>query len=97
MPEEQKKIITAKVRDSYRLYKASLGEDIDEIKAEETEEQKDVAQVSTQMLREIEKYTLISESTIEKIQNLFLKYHETISPDKKVVLEKLEHSLLQVK
>jgi hypothetical protein len=49
------------------------------------------------MLREIEKYTLISESTIEKIQNLFLKYHDTIAPDKKAALEKMEHSLLQVK
>lgn len=97
MPEEQKKIITAKVRDSYRLYKQSLWENIDEKKMEKTDEERDVSQVSVQMLREIEKYTLISESTIEKIQNLFLKYHNTISPEQKNALEKLEQSLLQVK
>jgi len=30
MPEESKKIITAKVKDGYRLYKESIGENIDE-------------------------------------------------------------------
>jgi hypothetical protein len=48
-------------------------------------------------LREIEHYTLVGDSTIEKIQNLLLKYHATIPDDKKIELEKLEHALLQTK
>jgi hypothetical protein len=29
MPEESKKLITAKVKDGYRLYRESMGEDVD--------------------------------------------------------------------
>ena len=97
MSEEQKKVITAKVRDSYRLYKASMGENIDERKIEATQDQQDIQQISPQILREIEHYSLVADSTIEKIQNLLLKYHATIPDEKKLDLEKLEHTLLQNK
>ncbi len=97
MSEEQKKVITAKVRDSYRLYKATLWENIDERKIEQTQDQQDIQEISPQILREIEHYTLVWDSTIEKIQNLLLKYHATIPDEKKIELEKLEHSLLQTK
>lgn len=97
MSEEQKKVITAKVRDSYRLYKATLWENIDEKKIERSEDEVEKQQISPQILREIEHYALIGDSTIEKIQNLLLKYHTTIPDDKKIELEKLEHSILQTK
>jgi hypothetical protein len=54
-------------------------------------------QISPAILREIEHYSLIGDSTIEKIQNLLLKYHATIPDDKKLDLERLEHSILQTK
>jgi predicted Zn-dependent protease with MMP-like domain len=97
MSEEQKKVITAKVKDSYRLYKASIWENIDERKIERTQDEQDIQQISPQILREIEHYNLIWDSTIEKIQNLLLKYHATIPDLKKNELEKLEHLLLQQK
>jgi hypothetical protein len=96
MPEEQKKTITAKVKDSYRMYKASMGENIDDMRVQ-TQDEYDIHQISPQILREIEKYVLIIDSTVEKIQNLFLKYHTTVTPEKKIELESLEQNLLQAK
>jgi hypothetical protein len=95
MNEEQKKIITAKVRDSYRMYKTSVGEDIDEVK--ETKDQMEIHEISPEILKQVEQYTLIIDSTLEKIQNLILKYHSTIPLDKKFELEETEHLLLQAK
>jgi hypothetical protein len=48
MPEESKKIITAKVKDGYRLYKESLGEDMDEqdILRSKTEDQQEMQEIS---------------------------------------------------
>jgi len=37
------------------------------------------------------------DSSIEKIQNLFLKYHDTISPEQSRILEDLENSFVQTK
>lgn len=96
MPEDQKKMITAKVRDSYRLYKQSMGEDIDNIKIE-TQDEKDIQEISPQILKEIERYVLIIDSTIEKIQNIFLKYHSIVTPERKIQLEQLVQALLQAK
>lgn len=53
----------------------------------ETQDEYDVHQISPQILREIEHYTLIISSTVEKIQNLFLKYHTIVTPEKKIELE----------
>ncbi len=96
MNEEQKKIITAKVRDSYRMYKESIWENIDDHKIE-TKDEKEIQEISPQILREVERYWLIIDSTIEKIQNLMLKYHNTIPDDKKLWLEAIERILLQSK
>lgn len=96
MPEDQKKTITAKVRDSYRMYKASVGEDINDAKVE-TQDEQDIHAISPQILKEIEKYVLIIDSTIEKIQNLFLKYHSVVNPERKIQLEHIEQNLLQIK
>lgn len=97
MNEEQKKVITAKVRDSYRMYKASMGQDIDNEQKKETQDEMEMHEISPQMLKEVERYGIIIDSTIEKIQNLILKHHATISSEKKAWLENIEHSLLQVK
>lgn len=95
MNEEQKKAITAKVRDSYRMYKTSIGENIDEIK--ETKDEMEMREISPEILKEVERYGLIIDSTIEKIQNLILKYHNTIPWDKKAELDDTMHILLQAK
>ena len=95
MNEAQKKVITAKVRDSYRMYKTSVGEDIDEVK--ETIDQMEIHEISPEILRQVEQYSLIIDSTLEKIQNLILKYHTTIPLDKKLDLEEIEHQLLGAK
>lgn len=95
MNEEQKKVITAKVRDSYRMYKASVGEDVD-VKIE-TKDERETHEISPEILKQVEQYSMIIDSTIEKIQNLMLKYHNTIPLDKKMDLEEIEHMLLQAK
>jgi hypothetical protein len=95
MNEEQKKTITAKVRDSYRMYKATLGENIDQ--AKQTKEEVEMKEISPEILKEVEKYGLIIDSTIEKIQNLLLKYHSIIPWEKKSELDTIMHTLLQSK
>ncbi len=99
MPEESKKIITAKVKDGYRLYKESLWEDMDEqddLKSK-TEDQQEMQEISGEVLKEIEKYSKVIDSSIEKIQNIFLRYHDKITPEQKINLENLENSLIQAK
>jgi hypothetical protein len=99
MPEESKKVITAKVKDGYRLYKESLGEDMDEqddLKSK-TEDQQEMQEISGDVLREIEKYSKVIDSSIEKIQNIFLRYHDKITSEQKINLENLENSLIQSK
>lgn len=99
MPEESKKLITAKVKDGYRLYKESIGEDMDEeeeLKLQ-TADQQEMWEISWDVLKEIAKYGTVIDSSIEKIQNLFLKYHETITHEQKIWLENLENLLVQTK
>ncbi|NRH20585.1 hypothetical protein HOO68_00890 [Candidatus Gracilibacteria bacterium] len=99
MPEESKKLITAKVKDGYRLYKESIGEDMDEeeeLKLQ-TADQQEMGEISGDVLKEIAKYGTVIDSSIEKIQNLFLKYHETITHEQKIGLENLENLLVQTK
>lgn len=96
MMEDQKKIITAKVRDSYRMYKESIWENIDDMK-KETKDEQEIHEISPQILREVERYSLIIDSTLEKIQNLLLKYHTTVPLEKKISLESIEKMLLQMK
>lgn len=96
MNETQKKVITAKVKDGYIMYKESMGIDMTN-KRVQTEKEVDMAEISPQVLREIASYNGIIDSTIEKIQNLFLKYHKTITPEKKQELENIEATLAQTK
>lgn len=96
MNEQQKKMITAKVKDGYMMYKQSMGFDTSEKKIQ-SEKEVDMQEISPLMLKEIEHYTTIIDSTIEKIQNLFLKYHNTITPEKKIELENIENTLAQGK
>ncbi|MBP6981312.1 hypothetical protein KBB25_00840 [Candidatus Gracilibacteria bacterium] len=96
MNEEQKKVITAKVRDGYMLYQQSIGIDTS-IKKNQSEREVDMAEISPQVLKEISHYNTIIDSTIEKIQNLFLKYHNTISHEKRSELENIEATLAQSK
>jgi hypothetical protein len=99
MPEESKKLITAKVKDGYRLYRESMGEDVDledELRWK-TQDQQDMQEISWEVLKEIAKFGTVIDSSIEKIQNLFLKYHQTITPEQRINLENLENSLIQTK
>ena len=56
-----------------------------------------MAEISPQVLKEISHYNTIIDSTIEKIQNIFLKYHNTISHEKRSELENIEATLAQSK
>lgn len=95
MSEDQKKIITAKVKDGYVMYKQSLWIDVNERTLSEKESE--MADISPQVLKELEHYNQIIDSTTEKLQNLILKYHNTISPEKKIELENIENTLVQSK
>lgn len=95
MQEEQKKVITAKVRDSYRMYKQSVGENIDEVKF--TKDEMELQEISPEVLRQVEQYGIIIDSTIEDIQNLILKYHNILSLDRKSELEDIMRTLVQTK
>ena len=99
MPEESKKVITAKVKDGYRLYKESLGEDMDEQDElrSKTQDQQEMQEISGEVLKEIEKFSKVIDSSIEKIQNIFLRYHDKITSEQKINLENLENSLIQTK
>jgi hypothetical protein len=97
MSEEQKKLITAKVRDGYMMYKKSIGIDISSENRILTEKEAQMAEISPQVLKELEHYNTIIDSTIEKIQNLLLKYHKTVTPEKKKELEDIENLLAQSK
>lgn len=98
-PEEQKKILTAKVKDGYRLYKQSIGEDLDAENAykNKSKDDQELQEISPEILKEVEKYTRIIDSAIEKIQNIFLKYHATITSDHRSTLESLQDTLIQTK
>ncbi len=96
MNETQKKVITAKVKDGYVMYKQSMGIDISE-KRIQSEKEVAMAEISPMVLRELESYNSIIDSTVEKIQNLFLKYHKTITPEKKSELEGIQATLVQTK
>ena len=96
MGEEQKKIITAKVKDGYNMYQQSIGINTLENKIK-TEKEEDLAEISPQILKEIAHYNDIIDSTVEKIQNLLLKYHNSINSEKKIALENIEMNLVQAK
>ena len=95
MSDDQKKIITAKVKDGYRMYLESIGQKIEEkpdiLKNEDNED------FSPQLLKEIEKYGKDIDETILKIQNLLVKNHETITEEQKAVLERIEMELVSIK
>ncbi len=96
-PEEQKKILTAKVKDWYRMYLESIGEEDREEQKKMNTEQKELQDFSPQLLKEIEKYNKTIDETIEKIQNLIIKHHAVIFPEQKSLLERLELELAQIK
>jgi hypothetical protein len=97
MTEDQKKLITAKVRDGYMMYQKSLGIDLEWSRRVMSEKEEQMAEISPQVLKELEHYNTIVDSTVEKIQNLLLKYHKTVSPEKKKELENIENILAQAK
>lgn len=96
--EDQKKIITAKVKDGYRLYIESTGGQFkEEPKKNLTIDEQEIQEFSPQLLRELEKYAKLTDETIEKIQNLLIRNHATITPDQKGSLERIELELVQIK
>lgn len=94
-PENQKKLITAKVKDGYNMYLESIGEKIEEKKVDNTSDELD--RFSPELMKELEKYGKIIEDTTIKIQNLIAKNHEIITPEQKSVLERIEMSLVNIR
>lgn len=101
MPEEQKMVITAKVKSGYDLYLQSTRtkeQDEQDIEDERKDVNADVYnQISVETKKEIDKYNKIIDSIIEKIQNIFIKYHDTLLPEKKTKLEEVQQALYQSK
>lgn len=95
MSDDQKKIITAKVKDGYRMYLESIGQKIEE--KPDTLKNEDNENFSPQLLKEIEKYGKDIDETILKIQNLLIKNHEIITEEQKAVLERIEMELVSIK
>lgn len=85
MPEEQKMVITAKVKDGYNMFLASQGRDEQEVKVDKFAEE--TIELSPELLKELEKYNKLVLDTITKIQNLLIKNHEIITSEQKSVLE----------
>jgi len=97
-PEEQKKIITAKVKDGYMLYLESKGQEVEQtFKKDLTIDEQEIQGFSPQLLKEIEKYSKIVDETISKVQNLIVKHHKVISPEQKSILERIELELTQIR
>lgn len=95
--EEQKRLLTAKVKDGYNMYLQSIGEKEKEEDKLMNVEERELQDFSPQLLKEIEKYNKTIDETIEKIQNLIIKHHEVISVEQKSLLERLEMELAQLK
>lgn len=98
MSEDQKKLITAKVKDGYSMYLESIGGKVEEKNTTAPnpldEEELDF---SPQLLKELQKYSKIIDETITKIQNLLIKNHDTITAEQKAILERIEVDLVQIK
>jgi hypothetical protein len=45
----------------------------------------------------MEKYTKVVDETLEKSQNLIVKYHTIISPEQKNILERIQLELTQIR
>jgi hypothetical protein len=100
-PEDQKKIITAKVKNGYDLYiqnTKTKEQQADEDEDERNDINGDVYnQISVETKREIEKYNKVIDTIIEKIQNLTIKYNQSISEERKLKFEELQQALYQSK
>lgn len=99
MNEEQKMKMTAKVRDGYNLYRESLERNNEEIeeKSEKTTEESMLDEFSPEVLKELERYEKVVNETIEKIQNLLIKYHDTIGIEQKNTLNQIELELTKIR
>lgn len=95
--EEQKKIITAKVKDGYNMYLESIGWKVEEKVEQKNMIDDDATDFSPQLLKELEKYWKIVDDTITKIQNLLIQNHEHITEEQKALLEHIETDLVQIK
>jgi bifunctional DNA-binding transcriptional regulator/antitoxin component of YhaV-PrlF toxin-antitoxin module len=95
MSDDQKKVITAKVKDTYSMYRASQGEVI--VEKKQTEKEKELKDISPQMLKEIEFYSKTIDSILLKIEETFTKYGQIVTPTKRSDLERFQQVLQQSK
>lgn len=97
-PEDQKKLITAKVKDGYNMYLESIGGKIEEKKTPvQNPLDEEELDFSPQLLKELQKYSKIIDETITKIQNLLIKSHDVVTAEQKAILEWIEVDLVQIK
>jgi len=95
MSDDQKKVITAKVKDTYSMYRASQWEVI--VEKKQTEKEKELKDISPQMLKEIEFYSKTIDSILLKIEETFTKYGQIVTPTKRSDLERFQQVLQQSK
>ncbi|PID84397.1 hypothetical protein CSB09_01130 [Candidatus Gracilibacteria bacterium] len=100
MSEDQKIKMTAKVRDGYNLYRESLeknNEEIQETEKKVTTDEDISDEFSSEVLKELERYETVVNNTIEKIQNLLIKYDSTINIEQKSTLSQIELELTKIR
>lgn len=99
MPEEHKKVITAKVKSGYNLYLSQTQtkeEKADDVKAEEVKSQGVYGDISGGMKKELEKYGAIIDQVIAKLSNIIVE-HSEMQLDRRTQLEALQQALYQAK
>lgn len=97
MPLDQKKTITAKVKDGYFMYLKASGRDLEKEKKVEQRKTWEESEFSPELVKELEKFSSITNETLNRVQWILVKYHEIITPEQKSVLEWIELELAQIK
>lgn len=97
MPEDQKNIITIKVKNAYNSYLESIGKKVEVKTKKEDEKNNELEGFSPQLLKELEKYKKFADDALVEIQNLIIKNHEIISQEQKYALEQMELELTQIR
>lgn len=97
MPLEQKKTITAKVKDGYFMYLKASGRDLEEEKKLELKKSWEESDFSPELVKELEKFSWITNETLNRVQWILVKYHDIITPEQKSALEWIELELAQIK
>ena len=96
--DEQKKLLTMQVKDSYELYsKQQWDSEINQSLLKKHEQKSDAPDIDAGLERELVKYLSLIDIVIQKIDTITTKHSEHIVSDKRERLNQVRTSLLQIK